>query len=135
MTGISDTDDIIVVDITGSSVVTLPAEYVRDHVRLGYAATEYGTQSGTETASATLATPATTSRGLYVAITRGQQDNRVDVVTDTTTSPRHATSSTRSSPRIVPTSRLPRNAATSPNKTANPRVCNRDVRSPIGSTS
>ncbi|MEI8240746.1 MAG: hypothetical protein WCI22_15130, partial [Actinomycetota bacterium] len=47
------------------------------------AATEYGTQSATETASITLAGPATTGRGLYVAMTRGRDDNRVYVVTDT----------------------------------------------------
>ena len=83
VTAISDTGDLTVVDLTGTSAVTLPADYVREHVRLGYATTEYGTQSGTETASVTLATPATTGRGLYVAITRGQHDNRVYVVTDT----------------------------------------------------
>jgi len=63
--------------------VTLPAEYAEEHVRLGYAATEYGTQSATETASITLAGPVTTGRGLYVAMTRGRDDNRVYVVTDT----------------------------------------------------
>ncbi len=51
--------------------------------RLGYAATEYGTQAATETASITFATAATTGRGLYVAMTRGRDDNRVYVVTDT----------------------------------------------------
>ena len=80
---IGGSGDITVVDLAGTNAVTLPAEYATEHVRLGYAATEYGTQSGTETASVTLATPATTGRGLYVAITRGQQDNRAYVVTDT----------------------------------------------------
>ena len=83
VTAISDTGDLTAVDVAGTASVTLPADYAREHVRLGYAATEYGTQSGTETGSVTLATPATTGRGLYVAITRGQQDNRVYVVTDT----------------------------------------------------
>jgi hypothetical protein len=72
-----------VTDLTGTSTVTLPADYAEEHVRLGYAATEYGTQSATETASITLAGPATTGRGLYVAMTRGRDDNRVYVVTDT----------------------------------------------------
>ena len=83
VTAINDTGELTVTDLTGTSTVTLPAEYAMEHVRLGYAATEYGTQSATETASITLAGPATTGRGLYVAMTRGRDDNRVCVVTDT----------------------------------------------------
>jgi conjugative relaxase-like TrwC/TraI family protein len=79
----NDSGDLTVTDLAGTSTVTLPAGYVEEHVRLGYAATEYGTQSATETASITLATNATTGRGLYVAMTRGRNDNRVHVVTDT----------------------------------------------------
>ena len=83
VTAINDDGDLTVTDLTGTSTVTLPVEYAMEHVRLGYAATEYGTQSATETASITLAGPATTGRGLYVAMTRGRDDNRVYVVTDT----------------------------------------------------
>lgn len=82
VTAIND-GDLTVTDLTGASTVTLPAEYAMEHVRLGYAATEYGTQSATETASITLAGPATTGRGLYVGMTRGRDHNRVYVVTDT----------------------------------------------------
>ena len=83
VTAINDAGDLTVTDLAGTSTVTLPAKYAFDHVRLGYAATEYGTQSATETASITLATPATAGRGLYVAMTRGRDDNHVYVVTDT----------------------------------------------------
>ena len=83
VTAVNDHGDLTVTDLSGSSTVTLPADYAEEHVRLGYAATEYGTQSATETASITLAGPATTGRGLYVAMTRGRDDNRVYVVTDT----------------------------------------------------
>ena len=83
VTAINDDGDLTVTDVTGTSTVTLPAEYAMEHVRLGYAATEYGTHSATETASITLASTATTGRGLYVAMTRGRDDNRVYVVTDT----------------------------------------------------
>ncbi len=83
VTAINDDGDLTVTDLTGTSTVTLPAEYALEHVRLGYAATEYGTQSATETASITLANTSTTGRGLYVAMTRGRDDNRVYVVTDT----------------------------------------------------
>jgi hypothetical protein len=68
--------------IDGHGSITLPAAYVAEHVQLGYAATEPGNQSDTATRSATLATTATTCRGLYVAITRGQVENLVLVVTD-----------------------------------------------------
>ena len=69
--------------LSGHGTVTLPADYARQHVRLGYAATEHGNQSDTVTASTELVTPATTRRGLYVGVTRGQQDNTIRVVTDT----------------------------------------------------
>jgi conjugative relaxase-like TrwC/TraI family protein len=68
--------------IDGHGGVTLPAGYVAEHVQLGYAATEPGNQSDTAIRSLTLATPATTCRGLYVAITRGQIENLVLVATD-----------------------------------------------------
>ena len=83
VTAINHDGDLTVTDLSGTSTVTLPAEYAAEHVRLGYAATEYGTQSATETASITLASTVTTGRGLYVAMTRGRDDNRVYVVTDT----------------------------------------------------
>ena len=69
--------------IDGRGHITLPAGYVAEHVQLGYAATEPGNQSDTATRSVTLATAATTCRGLYVAVTRGQAENLICVVTDT----------------------------------------------------
>jgi conjugative relaxase-like TrwC/TraI family protein len=63
--------------------VTLPADYVAAHVRLGYAATEHGHQGDTVDVGIALASPATTHRGLYVSTTRGRDDNRIHVITDT----------------------------------------------------
>lgn len=80
---IDPTGDLTVTRIDGHGTITLPHSYVTEHVELGYAATEPGNQSDTATGSITLATPATTCRGLYVAITRGQGENIVCVVTDT----------------------------------------------------
>jgi conjugative relaxase-like TrwC/TraI family protein len=68
--------------IDGHGTITLPADYVAEHVQLGYAATEPGNQAETTDRSLTLATPATTCRGLYVAVTRGRDDNTILVVTD-----------------------------------------------------
>jgi conjugative relaxase-like TrwC/TraI family protein len=62
--------------------VTLPADYVREHVRLGYAATEHGWQSATVDTAISLVSPATTRRGLYVATTRGADENLIRVITD-----------------------------------------------------
>ena len=62
--------------------MTLPADYVREHVRLGYAATEHGYQSDTVTIGIDLASTATTQQGLYVATTRGREENWICVVTE-----------------------------------------------------
>jgi conjugative relaxase-like TrwC/TraI family protein len=75
--------ELTVTHLSGHGTVTLPADYASRHVRLGYAATEHGNQSDTVTVSTELVTPATTRRGLYVGVTRGQHDNTIRVVTDT----------------------------------------------------
>ena len=66
----------------GHDRVTLPADYVRRHLRLGYAATAHGNQGDTVDRSYTLVTPATSHRALYVGATRGRDSNRLLVVTD-----------------------------------------------------
>ncbi len=68
---------------TGHGVVTLPPEYAQDHVRLGYAATEHGNQADTVDVAIELVSTATTHRGLYVGATRGRDENRIHVITDT----------------------------------------------------
>lgn len=68
--------------IRGHGTAVLPADYVREHVRLGYAATEHGVQGDTTTIGIELASSATSRRGAYVGLTRGRQDNTVLVVTD-----------------------------------------------------
>ena len=67
----------------GHGVVTLPADYAQEHVRLGYAATEHGNQADTVDVAIELVSTATTHRGLYVGATRGRDDNRIHVITDT----------------------------------------------------
>ena len=66
----------------GHGTVCLPVEYVRDHVRLGYAATEHGYESATVTAGIELASATTTRRGLYVGVTRGRDENLICVITE-----------------------------------------------------
>jgi hypothetical protein len=68
---------------SGRGTMTLPAEYVAEHLRLGYAATEHGHQGDTVDVGIALISTATTHRGLYVATTRGRDDNRIHVITAT----------------------------------------------------
>ncbi|MBA3289619.1 MAG: relaxase domain-containing protein, partial [Acidimicrobiia bacterium] len=83
VTTIHDDGAVTVTQEHGPGTVTLPVDYVRDHVRLGYAATEHGYQSATVTAATELASAATTRRGLYVGITRGRDENLICVITET----------------------------------------------------
>jgi hypothetical protein len=55
---------------------------VAEHVRLGYAATEHGHQGDTVDVGIALISAASTHRGLYVAATRGRDENRIHVVTE-----------------------------------------------------
>ena len=122
---------------SGSGTVTLPAEYAREHVRLGYAATEHGNQGDTVTVGIELATAATTRRGLYVASPEGTTRTRSWSSPRATTSTKPATSSKACSPATEPTCLPPRNAASWPTPDRAPPAanqhCNRDVRFRHGS--
>jgi conjugative relaxase-like TrwC/TraI family protein len=84
VTAIGTDGSVTVTREPGHGTVTLPADYVHEHVRLGYAATEHGYQSDTVDHSISLVSAVTTRRGLYVAATRGRDQNLLCVVTDTT---------------------------------------------------
>lgn len=60
----------------------LPADYVRAHVELGYAATVHRAQGMTVDHGHVLATAAMTRQTLYVAMTRGRQANHAYVAVD-----------------------------------------------------
>ncbi len=75
--------EITVTRLGGHGTVRLPADYVREHVQLAYATTEHGAQGETADRSISLATNATTGRGLYVGMTRGRKENTALVVTET----------------------------------------------------
>ncbi len=66
----------------GHGKLSLPADYTREHVRLGYAATAHGHQGDTVDVSLTVVTAATTHRSLYVGATRGRDLNRLLVVVE-----------------------------------------------------
>ncbi|WP_188547579.1 MobF family relaxase [Rhodococcoides trifolii] len=57
--------------------LTLPAQYVADHVTLGYASTVHSAQGMTADVCHTVATGAETRQILYVAMTRGRHGNHL----------------------------------------------------------
>jgi conjugative relaxase-like TrwC/TraI family protein len=79
---VSPDGSLTVSHLQGHGRVTLPADYARAHLRLGYAATGPGHQGDTVDIGIGVVTAATTHRSLYVAITRGRAENRILVVTD-----------------------------------------------------
>ncbi|WP_222844694.1 hypothetical protein [Buchananella hordeovulneris] len=65
----------------GNSIV-LPADYVAEHVDLGYAVTAHRTQGLTTDTAHVLVEPTTTRENLYVAMTRGRESNQAYVILD-----------------------------------------------------
>ena len=80
--GIGRNGELSVSHLRGQGRVTLPTEYVRESVRLGYAATAHGHQGDTVDIGIVVVTEATTHRSLYVGSTRGRFENRMLVVTN-----------------------------------------------------
>ena len=64
------------------TTVRLPADYVAEHVELGYATTIARTQGMTVDDTHTIATPGMGREDLYVAMSRGRHTNRAYVVLD-----------------------------------------------------
>ena len=63
--------------------MTLPGDYVAEHIELGYAATEYSIQGVTVGTTHNLTTPNTSRAAFYMAMTRGQHTNTAHVATQT----------------------------------------------------
>ncbi len=61
--------------------ITLPADYVAEHVSLGYASTVHGAQGITADTCYTVATGEESRQLLYVALTRGRHSNHVYLTT------------------------------------------------------
>jgi hypothetical protein len=77
----------------GAAEVVLPADYVADHVELGYATTAYRAQGRTLDTAHSMVSPSTTREVLYVSATRGRLSNFLFV--DTSYDPDPATSHDR----------------------------------------
>lgn len=65
----------------GTGQVVLPADYVREHVELGYASTAHRCQGSTVDTAHAMVSATTAREVLYVAATRGRQSNRLYVDT------------------------------------------------------
>ncbi len=69
---------------THRGTLTLPADYVGEHVELGYATTVHRAQGMTVDTAHTLMAPSLTRSAAYVGLTRGRDTNHLYLVTDTT---------------------------------------------------
>ena len=96
--------DVTVTRLDGHGTITLPRDYVRQHMQLAYATTEPGAQGDTSQRSLTLATNATTRRGLYMAMTAVNARTSPWWSPTPTTSPKHEPCSKQSCSPTAPTS-------------------------------
>ncbi len=87
----------------GGAEVSLPADYVVDHVELGYATTAYRSQGQTTDTSHVMVSPGTTREVLYVSATRGREANTiyVDTAFDPDPATGHEAMTAPQSPRDV----------------------------------
>jgi hypothetical protein len=67
-------------DVLGERIV-LPAEYVAEHLALGYTTTVYAAQGATVDTTHSVVTPSTGPKALYVAMSRGRDTNTAHVAT------------------------------------------------------
>ncbi|WGD37571.1 MobF family relaxase [Lysinibacter sp. HNR] len=72
----------LVKDPETKAKIVLPAEYVAEHVELGYATTAHRTQGITVDSAHVLVDSSIARENLYVALTRGKEMNRMYAVTD-----------------------------------------------------
>jgi hypothetical protein len=82
VSGVGVDGSLTVSHLDGHGQITLPVDYVRTHVRLGYAATAHGYEGDNVDVGLGVATGATGLRALYVALTRGRLENRLLVIAD-----------------------------------------------------
>lgn len=86
--------------------VRLPADYVQQHLDLGYAVTLHRAQGSTVDSAHLLARPSTGRRGLYVGMTRGRDANHLYLAIDQPSSCDHDATEQPASVRGVLTAML-----------------------------
>lgn len=87
VTGITGDGSLAVRDRTTGQESVLPADYTRDHVHLGYAATVHRAQGATVDTSHCVIDGSVDRAGLYVALTRGRHENRTYAVCEANLDP------------------------------------------------
>ena len=80
VTGVASDGSLYVVSRDHAGSATLPAEYVRKHVALGYAVTVHKAQGQTTKRAALLVDERMSAAQLYVGMSRGREENRAFVI-------------------------------------------------------
>src|SRR5699024_2739057 len=81
--GLVDDGTLAIKELNGKNkTMVLPADYVREHVQLGYASTVYRAQGITVENARAIVGAETDRRALYVAMTRAKWQNHVYVADD-----------------------------------------------------
>jgi conjugative relaxase-like TrwC/TraI family protein len=75
VTATHDDGTMVIQRVNGTGEVLLPADYVREHVELGYASTAHRAQGRTVDTAHAMVSPTTTREVLYVSATRGKDAN------------------------------------------------------------
>jgi hypothetical protein len=78
--GASQDGSLSVASLDHAGKATLPAEYVREHVALGYALTVHKAQGKTDERAALIVDEHMSAAQLYVGMSRGREENRAFVV-------------------------------------------------------
>jgi hypothetical protein len=85
----ADDNGLLVEDVGGRGRTRLPAEYVAAHAEYGWAATIDAAQGATVDVGILLARPGLDRERLYVAMTRGRQENHTYITLEPTTETDH----------------------------------------------
>jgi conjugative relaxase-like TrwC/TraI family protein len=80
VTGVASDGSLSVVSRDHAGSATLPVEYVREHVALGYAVTVHKAQGQTTERAALLVDERMSAAQLYVGMSRGREENRAFVI-------------------------------------------------------
>jgi len=80
VTGVASDGSLSVVSLDHAGSATLPPEYVRQHVALGYAVTVHKAQGQTTERAALLVDERMSAAQLYVGMSRGREENRAFVI-------------------------------------------------------
>ncbi|MBA3742587.1 AAA family ATPase, partial [Sporichthya sp.] len=87
--GAGPTGGLVVEDLGGRGRLELPAAYVARHADYGWAATIDAAQGATTDIGVVLVRPGLDREHLYVAMTRGREENHAYITPDRTTDPEH----------------------------------------------